>query len=81
MDRTEYINRMSRALYCISHKTKIPQDALVEYEGTRYYPLEYIMTSDGDGNLVHCVLIHSLTAHATTRTLLEKVKEITNDTN
>lgn len=79
MDRTEYLNRMARALYCIAQDIPIPPEALVEYNGTQFYPLEYIMTSDGKGNFVHCVLLHSLHANSTTRILLEKVQEINHE--
>lgn len=79
MDRTEYLNRMAHALYCVANKLPIPQEALVEHKGLIYYPYEYTMTSDGTGNFVHYAVLHDLRANSTTRAKLDKVKEFSTD--
>lgn len=81
MDRTEYLNRMNRALYCVAHDIPIPPECIVEYQGIRYYPCEYIMTSDGNGNYVHKALLHDLKANSTSRADLDQVKEYTTPCN
>lgn len=77
MDRTEYLNRMNRALYCVAHDIPIPPECIVEYRNIRWYPYEYVMGSDGNGNYTHTAILHDLKANSTARADLENVKEYT----
>lgn len=75
MDRTEYLNRMNRALYCEAHDIPISDDCIVQHKDISYYPCEYIMTGDGNGNFVHLAMLHSLNSNSVIRVPLEQVKE------
>ena len=77
MERTEDLNRMNRALDCEAHNLPIPDDCIVQHNDISYYPYEYIMTGDGNGNFVHLAMLHSLNSNSVIRVPLEQVKEYT----
>lgn len=75
MDRTEYLNRLLRARYAEAHDLPIPPECILEYRGIRWYPYEYIMGSDGNGNYTHTAVLHDLHANSTARADLKEIFE------
>lgn len=55
----------------------VPKDLRVVYDGIEYYPTEYILWFDLDGNPRHSATIHSMNTKTILRVPLEKLREVT----
>ena len=77
MDRTEYLNlckRVSILLPTIPDLlSKLPDECIVEYDGTAYYPHGYQL-SFNDGQAIHIAILHDLKAHSVMSCPLDKVR-------
>lgn len=70
MDRTEYLNLCKKVSVSLPN---IPNDCLVEYGGTTFYPQAYQLSFD-KGTTIHTAILHDLRANSVMRCPLEKVK-------
>lgn len=77
MDRTEYLNlckRVSILLPTIPYLlSKLPDECIVEYDGTAYYPQGYQLSFD-EGQTIHTAILHDLKAHSVMSCPLDKVR-------
>lgn len=59
----------------VEGKDAVPKELRVKYNGAEYYPTEYILWFDCDGNPKHSVTIHSLDTRTTIRVALDRLEE------
>ena len=52
-----------------------PKSVVVWFDGVGYYPVEYRLGFDADGNSVHRAVLHDLNANSIINCPLEGVKE------
>ena len=69
MDRTEYLNLCKKTSILLPN---IPDDCLVEYDGTTYYPQAYELSFD-KGETRHVAVLHDLKANSVMRCPLNMV--------
>lgn len=76
MDRTEYLQLCQKVSCCdkgfYNMRTNIPQDLLVIYDGTTYYPQAYEIRFD-KGKTKHVAILHDLKANSIIHCDLNKV--------
>lgn len=82
MERNEYLNLcrscsvLPEGLHGI--KLNVPDDCIVCFYDTKYYPQEYILGFDKVGNPTHTAILHDLKANSVIRCPLSKVEKYTN---
>lgn len=75
IDRRTYLE-MCQAVSVIlasGGKQNIPESLFVVLDGTKYYPLSYSLSFDGDGNAVHRAVLHDLHANSINGCLLSEL--------
>lgn len=78
MERKQLIN-LCREIAILPDRVEakdIPKPMRVIYKGIEYYPTEYILWFDCDGNPNHSVTIHSLDTKTTIRVPLDKIESV-----
>lgn len=80
MNRTEYLQRCQ---FCaripnkvFTHKENLPADAVVVFEGRRYYPLGYELTFAPTGETRHTAILHDIKGNSVTKVPLSAVEMI-----
>lgn len=69
MDRTEYLNLCKKVSVLQPH---IPEECLVEYDGTIYYPQAYQL-SFVKGETIHIAILHDISANSIVNCSLDSV--------
>lgn len=71
MDRSEYLERVRRALWN-AERGGITEDDIVVYDGIRYYPCGYYLTAK-KGAWMHIAVLHEVAAMSERHVLLSEV--------